>query len=90
VEASQWCAAAHVDIGPLFGLEAAEESFSEFVDAADVEPGTIARSVLRLVSRPNHFEVVGRFVSEDAYLSHLVTPSNLVLRASIAPALGSR
>jgi len=89
VEANEWCALAHVDISPRDGLEAVEEGLSEFVKAADEAPGAIARSVLELISRPNHFEIVCRFASEDVYLSHLVTPSNLVLRKSIARVLAS-
>jgi quinol monooxygenase YgiN len=89
VEANEWCAVAHIDIGPPDGPEAFEEGLSEFVEAADAAPGTSGRSALRPVSRPNHFEVIGRFASEVAYLSHLVTPSNLVPRKSIAPVPGS-
>jgi quinol monooxygenase YgiN len=81
VEAGQWCAVAHVDIAPGEAVETAEQGFGGFVDASDAAPGTIARSVVRLIRRPNHFEVIGRFVSEDAYVSHLVTPSRSSLNA---------
>ena len=90
VETDERCALAHVDISPRNGLDpAVEDVLRKFVDTADEAPRTTVRSVLQLISRPNHFEIIGRFASDDAYLAHLVAPSNLVLPKSIAPVLAS-
>jgi quinol monooxygenase YgiN len=89
MELSEWCAVVHVDIGSRTGLEAVEDAFHALVDGSAGASGTLELVVLRSEGRPNHFELIGRFASEDAYHEHLVTPSNLVFRSTVAPILGS-
>lgn len=86
---AEWCALVHVDIGMRSGLEAIEALLVDLAEEAGNSPGTLEVVALKDVARANHFEVVGRFESEEAYLAHLVSPSNLALRRGIAAVLGS-
>jgi len=89
VDLDEWCAVVHIDIGSRSGLEEIEGRLHELVSDVGSTPGTIERAALRMAARPNHFELVGRYRSEAAYLEHLSTPSNLDFRKAIAPVLGS-
>jgi quinol monooxygenase YgiN len=82
----EWCAVAHVDISPRTSLELGQRLMEELVASAQ---GAICMSVLQQPDRANHFEVIGRFVTEDAYLAHLAAVPNLTFREGIAPTLGS-
>jgi len=88
MEQNEWCVIVHVDIGTLSGLDAVEEQMRNLVDDGKESAGTIELSVARVLGRPNHFEVIGRYESEAAYLAHLITPSNQAFRRYIAPMLG--
>jgi quinol monooxygenase YgiN len=89
MEQEERCAIVHVDIGMRSGLEVVEDALRELVQGSAETAGTINVVALRQEGKPNHFEVIGRFASENAYREHLVAPSNLAFRSLVAPILGS-
>jgi quinol monooxygenase YgiN len=89
MELGECCAIVHVDIGSRTGLEAVEDALRELVQSSAETAGTIDLVALRQEGKPNHFEVIGRYVSEGAYKEHLVSASNLAFRSLVAPILGS-
>lgn len=89
MDLGEWCALVHLDIGMRTGLEVVEEQLRQLAEAADATAGTIELAILRDVRRPNHFEMIGRYESEDAYHRHQVAASNLAFRRSVGPVLGS-
>jgi quinol monooxygenase YgiN len=89
MEPGEWCAIVHVDIGMRSGLEVVEDALRALVEGSAGTTGTIEVVALRQEGKPNHFEVIGRYASEDAYKDHLVSASNLAFRSMVAPILGS-
>ncbi|HVB05738.1 MAG TPA: antibiotic biosynthesis monooxygenase [Acidimicrobiales bacterium] len=89
MHADEWCAVAHVDISPRTSLEDGVELLLELAAGAVSTTGVLDYAVLRQPVRQNHFELVGRFATEAAYLAHLGSPCNVAFRAAIAPMLGS-
>ena len=89
MEPGEWCAIVHVDIGMRSGLEVVEDALRALVEGSAESDGTIEVVALRQEGKPNHFEVIGRYASEDAYKDHLVSASNLAFRSMVAPILGS-
>jgi quinol monooxygenase YgiN len=89
MELGEWCAIVHVDIGMRTGLEVVEDALRALVDFSGETTGTIEVVALRQEGKPNHFEVIGRYASEEAYKEHLVSASNLAFRSMVAPILGS-
>lgn len=83
------CVAAHVDIGMRDGLEFADAALGAWTTGADESSGVLDLLALKDQRRPNHFEVVGRFASADAYHAHQLAPSTLAFRRTIGPVLGS-
>jgi quinol monooxygenase YgiN len=89
MEPGEWCAIVHVDIGMRSGLEVVEDALRALVQGSAETAGTIEVVSLRQDGKPNHFEVIGRYVSEGGYKEHLVSASNLAFRSMVAPILGS-
>ena len=87
MESSEWCALAHIDIGSRNGLEEVEQLLSDVV--LDLPDDVIGFAGLRTEDRPNHFELIGRYRSEAAYIEHLTRPSKLAFRRGIKPRLAS-
>jgi quinol monooxygenase YgiN len=89
VEANEWCAVAHVDIGPRRWRGDGRRKSQRVRRRSRRRAGDYqAISVETDQSSPSlrdHRQIRVR----SAYLSHLVTPSNLILRKRIAPVLGS-
>lgn len=80
---------AHVDVGTLNGLDVVESKMRALVDGREETAGTAGLGVVRLVGRPNHFELIGRYQSQEAYFDHLTAPSHLALRGHVGPLLGA-
>jgi len=58
------------------------------VDAAAESPGVQSIAILQQVASPNHYEIMTRYLSENAYLGHRRSPAHKAFRFGVAPFLG--
>jgi quinol monooxygenase YgiN len=81
-------ALAHADIGPRVpnAVQNCEVLMRELAGRIAETPGVLDMLGLRKIGRGNHFELIWRFTSQEAYLEHLSAPTYHAFRAGIAPA----
>jgi len=88
----EFCSLTHIDIllrvNPQ-AIEECEQHLRDVIAGSSAASGVNGMVALKQTRRANHFELIGRFSSEQATLDYLVTPSNISFRAEIAFTLGS-
>jgi quinol monooxygenase YgiN len=78
----------HIDIIPT-NMEAGRDLLESYATALRGEPGLMRFELLRQLYRPNHFETLAVWESEDHYVLSLGAQVTLVYRERLHPLLGA-